>query len=301
MVYKMNGKVLKVIEYNLTFGSNDRMVNVFGCFKYIPTNSLYLVYADVDTKYSIVYYGSSHIKDNSILSMSCNDKKEEEIIKEYIFKVNQKETLENFEIISLENIEGIEIISSNKLEVKPEILNSLVENTIPKKEEKKEEENPTLSKKKKKGNKLFLILLIIILLGGSGYFYVKSLLPEDNSIKNIVCKKNYQHKTLDATVEESSTYFFDNKENLQTIETTLIYQFTSASSYQDFINKGTYYRYMPDDNTEGGWDKNDEEHTFKIITKERIGTEYNKPTQYEEVLAYYTDEKYTCEENINGE
>ena len=49
----------KVVEYNLSFGNRARMVNVFGCFKYKPTNNLYIIYADVDTKYNIVYYGSS--------------------------------------------------------------------------------------------------------------------------------------------------------------------------------------------------------------------------------------------------
>ena len=31
MVDRMNGKVLKVMQYNLQFGATDRFVNVFGC------------------------------------------------------------------------------------------------------------------------------------------------------------------------------------------------------------------------------------------------------------------------------
>ena len=54
---------------------------------------------------------------------------------------------------------------------------------------------------------------------------------------------------------------------------------------------------MPDDNLEGGWDKDDENYTFKTFRKERINTGYKKPTEYEEVLSYYKLENYTCSEN----
>ena len=47
----MFGKTLKVIEYNLTFGTNVRMVNVFACFRYKQNGNLYVVYTDVNTKY----------------------------------------------------------------------------------------------------------------------------------------------------------------------------------------------------------------------------------------------------------
>ena len=36
----MNGKTLKVVEYNLTFGGTDRFVNVFGFFKYKKTRNI---------------------------------------------------------------------------------------------------------------------------------------------------------------------------------------------------------------------------------------------------------------------
>ena len=52
---KMNGKTLKVVEYNLEFGKSDRFVNVFGCFKYKSNGNIYVIYTDVDTKYPIIY------------------------------------------------------------------------------------------------------------------------------------------------------------------------------------------------------------------------------------------------------
>ena len=292
----MNGKELKVVEYNLTFGKNARIVNVFGCFRYKENNNLYIIYTDVNTKYNIIYYGSSHVKNDSILSMQCNNKKDEEIIKEYIFKVTNKESLDNFEIIPLEKIEGVEIISSNKLEIKKEVLDSLTELTIPKKELPKEEVKEKT--KKKKSNKLLLFLIIIIIIGSGVYLYFSKMTKEEKVAKSIVCTKDYKHDELAASVTEEQTFNFNNSDSLESIDISKLYTFNTEDDYLDFINKGLYYKYMPESDTEVGWDKDDTAYTFKVITKERVDTSYNKPTNYEEVLSYYKTENYSCEEFI---
>jgi len=132
----MNGKTLKVVEYNLTFGSSDRIVNVFSFFKYKNNGNLYVIYTDINTKYELIYYGTGHIKNNNLLTMACKIE-EVEIIKEYIYKLTNNESLENFEVYNLEDINDIEIVSSNKLEIKLEVIRKLEELTIPKKEETK--------------------------------------------------------------------------------------------------------------------------------------------------------------------
>lgn len=294
----MSGKVLKVTQYNLEFGATDRFVNVFGCFKYKPTSNLYIIYTDKDTKYNIIYYGSGHLKNKSILSMKCRDIKDAEIIKEYIFKLTNHEPLDNFEMISLDDIEEIEIIDSDKIEVKSEIITSLTEITLPKKD--KKEATPVSNKKNKKFKKSLLLLIILMIIGVGSYYYFSTLTPKDTISKQIVCQKEYPHDTLNATVEETNTYNFNHQDSLERVDTTLIYQF-NEEDYQDFILKGTYYKYMPDSDTEGGWDKDDTTYTFKVITKKSIDTSYNKPTAYEEVLTYYKAEGYTCTEDIEKE
>lgn len=293
----MNGKELKVVEYNLTFGKNARMVNVFGCFRYKENNSLYIIYADVNTKYNIVYYGSSHVKNDSILSMQCNNKKDEEIIKEYIFKVTNKEKLDDFEIIPLEKIEGVEIISSNKLEIKKEVLDSLTELTIPKKEIPKEEvkEKP----KKKKSSKLLMFLIMIILIGGGVYLYFNTMNKEESVAKIIVCTKTYKHNELEANVSEEQTFNFNNQDTLESIDIVQAYKFMTEDSYLDFINKGLYYKYMPDeDDANGGYKFYDDSYTYQMTMKEYVDIAYDKPTNYEDVLAYYKDDGYSCNEDI---
>ena len=296
----MHGKLVKVKQYNLEFGTRDRYVNILGCFKYIPNGNIYIIYTDVDTKYNLIYYGSGHIRENIALCMKCREKQEEEIIKEYIFKLLQKDNLNNFQIISLETVENIEIITSDKFEVKPEILTSLIDIVIPKpeiKEEVKETPVTVSTTKKKKNTKLLLVLLLIIITIGIGGYLFLTLAPKETTRKYITCSKTYSHKELTATVEETNTYNFANNDELQTIDTTTLYQF-NEKNYQDFILKGTYYKYMPSSNSNGGWDKNDTEYTFKVITKTKIDTSYNKPTNYEEVLSYYKHDGYTCTESI---
>ena len=111
----MNGKVLKVKENSLEFGVKDRFVNALGCFKHKQNGNTYIVYTDIETKYNIVHYGSCHIRQGVCLCMSPRDKSEEEIIKEYIYKVTNNEVLDNFEIYSLEETETLEINASEKI------------------------------------------------------------------------------------------------------------------------------------------------------------------------------------------
>lgn len=292
----MNGKEMKVIEYNLTYGSSARLVNVLGCFKYKANDNLYVVYSDIVNSYNIIYYGSSHIKDKSILSMQCKNEKDEEIIKEYIYKVTNKEDLSNFEIISLDNIDGIEIISSNKLEIKKDILDKLVELTIPKKEIPAAETK--VNTNKKKNSKLILLLPLLILILGVGLYIYLTPKSENTSDKKITCTKQYQHDVLPATINEEQNFNFNSNDTLESIDVSETYTFNSEEDYLDFINEGTYYKYMPENDTEGGWNKDDEQHIFTIYKKERITTGYKKPTEYEEVLSYYKLENYSCSENI---
>ena len=292
----MNGKVLKVKQTSLEFGGHDRFVNVLGCFKYKPNGNIYIIYSDVDGQYNIVYYGSGHARGNIALCMQCREKSEEEIIKEYIFKTIQKENMDNFEIVSLNDAEGFEIIGSSRLEVKPEVLTGLIDIAMPKPEV-KEKVSENRKKTKKNPLKGILMFLVIVIALVGGYYYLFVMSSKDTVEKNITCVKSYSHDTLVATVEETNKYNFNANDELESIDTTLIYQFDEAN-YQEFIMKGTYYKYMPSSDNEGGWDKNDTEYTFKVITKKRVDVSYSEPTNYEEVLSYYKVKGYTCTEEI---
>lgn len=298
----VNGKVLKVKQNNLEFGSRDRYVNILGCFRYKINGNIYVVYSDVEARYNIIYYGSGHVRMGQVLCMPCRDKGvEEEVIKEYIFKMLQGESIDNFELVSLEGVDNIEIINSTKLEVKPEVLTGLIDIMLPKKVEVVEEElkeKVAAAPKNRSSIKSILIVFIVAFLLG-GYYYLFGMTSKDTVQKSITCSKKYQHTELNAMVEETNKYNFDIRDMLMSVDTTMMYQF-DETSYQDFIMRGTYYRYMPSD-TEGGWSKDDYEYNFTVITKEKVDTSYSEPTNYEDILSYYKSMGYTCIEKIENE
>lgn len=296
----MYGKTLKVMQYTLEFGSNDRYVNVFSCFKYKENNNLYLVYSDVSTKYPIIYYGLAHIREKNLLSMQSKNELDIEIIKEFIYKTINHEALEKFEIINLESVEGLEIIASNKLEVKPEILLSLVDLTIPKQEEIKEVEVVNKqSKERKNSKKKLLLIMFIIIIGIIGYVGLTQFLNKDKIEKQIICTKEYKDKEINANVDETTTYNFNNKNSLKSSDSTMIYKF-NKDNYQKFILEGTYYKYLPEDLEKSSYEQDDINYIFKIKVLEEIDSNYTKPTDYEEVFSYYTKQGYTCKEKITG-
>ncbi|MDY4996898.1 MAG: hypothetical protein SO108_04285 [Bacilli bacterium] len=296
----MNGKVLKVVEYNLSFGATDCYINVYGVFRYKKNNNLYIIYSDVDPSYSYVSYGSSYIKNNSILSLATNKKEEEEIIKEYIFKTIHQEPLEGFEHISLDNIEGIEIIGSNKIEVKEEVLKSLIALTIPKP---KEEEKPVEEPKKKKSHKM-LVLFFILLIGGGGYFFVNRnnipFLPMENNqtAKIFSCTKEYPSNTLDATIKEENTYHFSLQEELEYVEEIKQYQFKTTDAYQEFIQEGTFNQYVDSEEKNVSISHDEQKNIFQTSLKVTIDSSYNKPQNYEDALSYEKENGYTCQESL---
>ena len=295
----MNGKELKVEENTLTFGANVRIVNVFGLFKYKPNNNLYVIYADKNTSYSVVQYGTSHIKNDSILSMSSNKDRDENIIKEYIFKVTEKGDLSNFEIINLDNIEKIEIISSNQLAIKKEVLENLISITIPKKE--KEVSTPSQNKKKGSIVSTLASLIIIFAIVYGGFYYYSNYMQGNNQNsfdKTITCTKQYAHNDLNnVKVDEEQIFAFNNNDILDNVKINTTYNFSNEEDYSNFISKGTLYAYIPSEDTLGGTKQDDEKHTFSMIEQIKIDETYNKPTEYEEVLSYYKNEGYTCNED----
>jgi len=292
----MNGKKLKVTEYNLTFGSTDRYVNVFGFFKYKKNGNLYIVYTDIDTKYELVYYGISHQKNNNLLSMSCKEE-EQEIIKEYIYKVANQLPLDDFIVFTLEDITGIEIISSNKLEVKLDIIRKLEELTIENEQKKLEEQKTTNeSKKSKKGIKTILTLLIIVLFIGGGYFFLTATINSNKIVKTINCTITTNDNKINAILEQSNTYNFTNNNKLQYVEGINLYTFNEQVDYEAFINNGTVFDYMPE--SAKSYTPNNDNFTIKYETRREIDSSYQEPTEYEELITYYKNRGYVCSEQI---
>lgn len=295
----MNGKTLNVIEYNLTYGTKTRQVNVFSLFRYKINNNLYVLYTDVDTKYELVYYGSSHIKNNSILSMTLPEE-EGEIIKEYIYKLTNNLPLDNFEIIDLKEATGIEIVASNKLEVKLDIIRKLEELTIEKPNPHEESEKPIINikknkKKTKKLLKLLLILIFIILLGGGSFYLSKTY--NNTIVKKIICTKTYKHSKLKATIEETNNYNFLMNDVLKNVNSIYIYTFNTKRAYENFINTGNIHKY-PENTKINSFEQDNQNNSITYYSTKEITTSYKEPREYESLINYYINNGYNCKEEI---
>ncbi|MEE3342665.1 MAG: hypothetical protein VZS44_01075 [Bacilli bacterium] len=297
----MNGKELKVSELEMKFGQNDRMVNVFGVFRYRPNNSLYVIYADVGTTYDYVCFGSSHIKNNVILSMNSNKAEDMEVIKEYIYKVVNNEPLDNFEIYPLDNIDEIELIASKNFELRREVLESLIEKTIPKKAEDSEEVVVKSTKKKKSPILTILLLLLLIVVGGAGFLFYTTMMEAEETYKFIYCKTSYDHEELkNVLIEEEDRYEFNNSDKLVKVRVTLRYNFVDENSYLDFKNNNRYFSYMVENNkhTTGSFDLDDENNSFVTFADTVVDEAYENSVDYEEILSLNTKDGYSCEEKI---
>lgn len=287
------GKKVRLNDYNFTYGKKEVELNIMCFFKYTKDNNLYAVCCeDSNIPYGIMNYGTAHLKGNSLIIIGCKEPLPE-MIKELLFKIYNQESLEGFEIRDLSSIEMIELVSPNKFELKKEVLEGVVAKTIPKPVV---VETTTIQPKKNKKT-VPLILILLIMVGGIfGFLFLNSDNDEDNTVRSIMCKKEYNGVDIEAVVIEDNTYNFNGNDILEYINKSTTYKFYSEDDYLDFVNKGLYYSYIPSDN--GGFTLDDENFSLIIIEKEEIVGDYFLPTEYEEVLSYYKNNQYVCSEQL---
>ena len=113
----MKGKILKISSNDLYGNTDDRLVAVYACFtqkKYMNKYIIFSIYGENDK--NKLYYGSIHLKTNSLVVFSVRDEEINYIkpfIDEYLNgSINEME----YELIDLDKIEKIELISYNSLD-----------------------------------------------------------------------------------------------------------------------------------------------------------------------------------------
>ena len=288
------GKKIKVNDYEMNYGKKESQSNVLCFFKYLKDNNIYAVCCnDSDIPYGIIQYGSAYLKENTLILIGTKNPNQE-MIKELMFKIYNREDLESFEVLDLENVKAIELMSPNKFEIKKEVLSKVVEQTIapvvvlPKKD----------AKKKKKGKLFPILIIILVLIVIIFYFFVLGKKESEvKSIQSIVCQKEYDSDELYAKVTEDNTYYFNQNETLEYVNRSTTYQFYEEEDYLDFVNRGLYFSYLSDENT--GFTLDDSTYSFVVIERDDVSTDYSLPTEYEEVLSYYKGEDYSCVEEID--
>lgn len=285
------GKKIRLNEYNLTYGKQEKILNVVCFYKYKKDNNLYTICCeDSNIPYGIINYGSAHQKGNTLILIGLKEPKED-MIKELLFKIDKEEELDNFVIQDLKDIEMIELISPNKFEIKKEVLESIIDKTIPKPIK---EEIKSIQKKKKKPTLIIVLIILFIISAFFCLFILNEKHIQDSTIKSIICKKEYNSTELEAKVIEDNTYNFNQNDKLKYINKSTTYKFYQEEEYLEFVNKGLYYSYIPEEN--GGFSLDNDTYSLIIIEKEETNEDYFLPTEYEEVLSYYKGKDYNCKE-----
>lgn len=283
----MNGKILKISSNDLYGNVDERQVIVFACFNHIKYMNKYILFTflgEYDKKK--LYYGSIHMKDNSIVVFSVKENVFGYIDKfknEYIEgKIDDRE----YEILDISKMEKIELVSYSEMD--SDQLNKLEEISL-----KKDNANEIEDNKKKKPVFLYILLIILILLLiGITYLYLR---PDDFVIinKKLTCEKDRYNQEVEMNYKENREILFDRNDKVKKIEVQDKYIFDDVDLYNQFKDNELEKNYFKIDGT---FKYIDESLELKIIYQEESIID-----NYEEMKDYLKGEEYSCIEGTYEE
>lgn len=247
----MYGKVLKKSEYEIKFGAKDQQINVFICFKSLKNSISYVIFSYIDKENNgKLQYGMLHKNGTKLVSMEPKSGSEE-IIKDIVWKITNNQSLDSYKIIDIKNSDKIEIISSNTIDIKPEVILKLIDLTIPK--EKKEIEEDT----KSNNNGCLIFIIIILILGISGMTAYDIIMKKIGLGQELICEKETSDTKINAFVNKKVNILYNRVDDFDKIIENISYKFNNYDNYNNFREKGTYYQYLSkssNDQTGITWD-----------------------------------------------
>ena len=285
----MKGVSIKVTNNDLVIKEEDRIAKLYVIFKDKKYGTKYIIYTENNG--NILYFGLPLVSDKKLVIMKFKEEKDTELVKQFLWSYLNNGDITNFEVFEIPEIDKLQIIDANSLEVKDEYIDKL-NDIFFKKEEIKYENKP----KKKLSLIPLLVLLVIGIIGFVGYVYYQNnteMILELIYGKNIYleCKKSYNNKELDTTVNENIFLTFSNSQVLKKHEREINYKFKDNSSYYDFKESSDKGNYIKEKGLES---YNDEELVYKIYINYDLRNNYTLPSDYDELLLYYKTIDYNC-------
>ena len=284
----MKGLEIFVTNSDLVIKQEERLVKLFVIFKDNKYGTKYVIFTDNIS--NELCYGSPLINGNKMVIMKFKNIKDEEIIKEFVWKYLNDDSTSLFELIEIPKIDKLEIIDNNTLDVKDEFIEKLNNIFFKQKEVTLEQEEVKIKNKKNKGPILFTLILILIGIGG--FLYLKNN-PELIYGKDIYveCKINYSIDEISSLVNETITLTFNNSQVLKKHEKEIIYSFKDSDKYYEFKEKNLNYEYLIDSGEEKF---SDEELSYKLFVDYDLFNNYELPRGYDELYDYYKKNNYSC-------
>lgn len=276
----MNGKILKISSNDLYGNVDERQVVVFACFNHIKYMNKYVLFTFLgEYNKKKLYYGSVHVKDDSLVIFSVKNDVTNYIntfIDEYMqHRVNANE----YQIMDISSINKVVLVSYSEMNF--DKLSELDALSI-----KKEEPKEILQEKEKKPIFLYLVLIVLILLLiGITYFYIN---PEVFQVKykSLECTQEKYNDDLMMEYVEKRTVSFDKKDKIDKIEVIDIYTFLDEEEYVLFRDNEKQNEYFKVDGT---FKYNDNSLELRIIYQDSSIID-----SYDEIKGYFEKEGYDC-------
>lgn len=277
---RMNGKILKISSNDLYGNVDERQVVVFACFNHIKYMNKYVLFTFLgEYNKKKLYYGSVHVKDDSLIIFSVKNDVINYIntfINEYMQgRINTNE----YQIMNISNINKVVLVSYSEMSF--DKLSELDALSI-----KKEEPKEILQEKEKKPVFLYLVLIVLILLlVGITYFYIN---PEAFQVKykSLDCTQEKYNDDLMMEYVEKRTVTFDKKDKIDKIEVIDIYTFSDEEEYASFRDNEKQNEYFKID---GSFKYNDDSLELRIIYQDSSIID-----SYDEIKGYFEKEGYDC-------
>ena len=274
----MTGKILKIASNDLYGNVDDRTISVFACFEHTKYMNNYIVFSiNEENKKRKLYYGSIHMKNNSIVIFNVKDnikKYIDEFLNEYL-----TDKINSFKILDISMMSKVELVSYNEMEYdKIDILDN---KSIPKVVVKE-----NIVTKEKKPILMYMLILFLVLFGiGITILYLK---PELFTIKykGLECTNNLYDNEIGLNYDIDKDIKFDKNDKVSNISVVRTYTFLDSNSYNEFKNNNSQNLYF----TNGeGYKYIDNELKFKLFYQESSVID-----DYDEMLTYLVREGFSC-------
>ena len=277
---RMNGKILKISSNDLYGNVDERQVVVFACFNHIKYMNKYVLFTFLgEYNKKKLYYGSVHVKDDSLIIFSVKNDVTNYIntfIDEYMQgRINTNE----YQIMNISSINKVVLVSYSEMNF--DKLSELDALSI-----KKEVPKEILQEKEKKPIFLYFVLIVLILLlVGITYFYIN---PEVFQVKykSLECTQEKYNDDLMMEYVEKRTVTFDKKDKIDKIEVIDIYTFLDEEEYVLFRDNEKQNEYFKVDGT---FKYNDNSLELRIIYQDSSIID-----SYDEIKGYFEKEGYDC-------
>ena len=278
----MNGKVLKISSNDLYGNVDDRRVVIFAAFNHVRYMNKYVIFTfEGEFNKKKLYYGSLHLKDNSLVVFSVNDATKKFIdafVDSYLAgNVDPRE----YSLIDISNTSKVELVSYNERDF--DFLNELDKMSIIRVD--------TVNNENTSGKRhiflYFLLILMFTLLGGISYlyFFPEKFTTEYNMLE---CQAELNNQEINMNYASKRVFKFGKEDKLKSLDVIDTYTFNNSNDYFDFKENHYETRYF---NINGNYEYDDNNLNLKLIY-----TENSIIDNFTELKSYMKSEGYKCQE-----